>query len=186
MSPVGHSIVGLAFAAVALPRRVNRKWLIGLPIAFVALASLPDWPIPSWGHDRYDISHSIFVNISLIGLVVLLWCMVPMFRSLIHARCLCLGAAAWLSHLLLDSFYNHSRGVAICWPFSDARLNFPIPWFNTLDLSQSIASPHNLSVYIIEFMAYLPVLIMAVGFRKLINRHNKTIEPGTNDAIRSS
>ena len=174
MSPVGHSIVGLAFAAVALPRDGNRKRLVILPIAFIALASLPDWPIPSWGHARYDISHSIFVNISLVGAVMLLWCMMPLFRSFVGARCLWLGAAAWLSHLMLDSFYNHGHGVAIYWPFSDARLNFAIPWFNTLDPSQSIASPHNLSVYAIEFMAYLPIMILAVGFRKMINRQSKS------------
>ena len=170
MSPVGHSIVGLAFAVVAMPRDVGRKWLVTLPVAFISLASLPDWPMPSWGHDRYDISHSIFVNISLVSMVILLWCVVPSFRSAVGARCLCLGAGAWLSHLLLDSFYNHGRGVPIYWPYSDARLNFAMPWFNTIDLSQSIASSHNLSVYFVEFVAYLPVLIMAVGFRKLITR----------------
>ena len=73
-----------------------------------------------------------------------------------------LGAGAWLSHLLLDSFYNHDHGVAIYWPFSDGRFNLAIPWFNTLDLSQSSISQHNLSVYTIELAAFLPVLIMSV------------------------
>jgi hypothetical protein len=162
MSPIGHSLVGLAFAAIALPVFHDYKWRLGLPILFVALANLPDWPIPNWGHGRYDISHSIFVNLALITLVLLLWRVVPRLNSSFSLRCVLLGAAAWLSHLVLDSFYNHGRGVAIYWPFSDGRLNLSMPWFSTVDLSQSALSQQNLSVYTIEFAAYLPVLIMAV------------------------
>ena len=81
-----------------------------------------------------------------------------------------LGSAAWLSHLLLDSFYNHGRGIAIYWPFSDGRLNFSMPWFNTLDLSQSAISQHNLTVYWIEFVAYLLVLIIAIVIGTMVRR----------------
>jgi membrane-bound metal-dependent hydrolase YbcI (DUF457 family) len=131
MSPVGHSLIGLSFAAVALPSVRGRNRQIGLAIAFVAIANLPDWPIPNWGHDRYDISHSFFVNLMLIVLAVSLWRAIPLFKSTIPFRCMLLGAGAWLSHLVLDSFYNHGQGIAIFWPFSDGRINFPIPWFNT-------------------------------------------------------
>jgi membrane-bound metal-dependent hydrolase YbcI (DUF457 family) len=170
MSPVGHSIIGLAFAAVALPPARGRKWQIGLAVAFVAIANLPDWPIPNWGHDRYDISHSIYVNLILIVLAVSVWWAIPLFKSSVRFRCMLLGAGAWLSHLLLDSFYNHGQGIAIFWPFSDGRLNLSIPWFNTLDLTQSAISRHNLSVYLIEFVAYLPVLIIAIIIGTTVRR----------------
>ena len=170
MSPVGHSLVGLAFAALAYPKNGGMKWRIGLPVAFIALASLPDWPIPNWGHDRYDISHSIFVNVALISIVVALYNLTPRLRSKIPKQCLWLGFAAWLSHLLLDSFYNHGRGVAIYWPFSKERLNLAVPCFDTLDLSQSMFSTHNMSVYMTELVAYIPLLIVAIGFRKMNHR----------------
>ena len=169
MSPVGHSLVGLAFAALALPRNSNWKWRLGLPIVFVAIANLPDWPLPGWGHQRYNISHSVFVNIGLIGLILTLHQLKPK----ISFRCLLLGAGAWLSHLLLDSFYNHGQGIAIYWPVSKSSLNFSMPWFNTLDVSQSVFARHNLSVFAIEFVAYLPVLIIALAIGTLIRRKLK-------------
>lgn len=172
MSPVGHSLVGLAFATVAMAPSRSVKWRVALAIVFVALANLPDWPIPRWGHDRYDISHSVFVNLTLIVLGLVFWAKVARFRSSIPFRCYLLGAGAWLSHLLLDSFYNHGHGVAICWPVSEARLNFSMPWFDTLELSESVISPHNLSVYAIEFLAYSPVLMITVLAVKLIQRRS--------------
>jgi len=170
MSPVGHSLIGLAFASVALSPSQTRKWKFGLLVSFVALASLPDWPIPNWGHDQYRVSHSVYVNLALIGFVLLLWGAVPYFRSRVTLRCFMLGAGAWLSHLLLDSFYNHNLGIAIYWPFSEGRLNFSMPWFDTLDLTQSAVSPHNLSVYAIEFVAYFPVLIIVVAIQVVIRK----------------
>lgn len=175
MSPVGHSLVGLAFAAMAMPLFASRKWQIGLPIVFVALASLPDWPIPNWGHDRYDISHSIYVNTMLIGLSILLWRLIPSLRSSVPFQCVAFGTGAWLSHLILDSFYNHGRGVAIYWPFSDGRLNFSVPWFDTLDLTQSIISRHNMSVYAIEFAAYLPVLLTGIMVAAMTKRRSPAL-----------
>jgi len=144
-------------------------------MTFVCLANLPDWPIPNWGHDRYDVSHSIFVNVGLIAVIILLGavCHFSQFaRNRIPVRCLLLGAAAWMSHLLLDSFYNHGRGIAIFWPISDARLNLAIPWFRTLDLSQSVLNARNLAVLGIEAVAYGPVL----GATLLIKRMSESFD----------
>jgi membrane-bound metal-dependent hydrolase YbcI (DUF457 family) len=76
------------------------------------------------------------------------------------------GLLAWLSHFVLDSFYNHGLGIAIYWPISDAVLNLPIPWFNTLDPSISLLSKFNLSVFGVEFLFYFPVFLTALIFRK--------------------
>lgn len=153
-----------------MPASRSRKFQVGLAVSFIALANLPDWPIPYWGHDRYDISHSIFVNVALIGLVLFVLRLTPSSKHHTTLLCVLLGAGAWLSHLLLDSFYNHDRGVAIYWPFSNGRLNFSMPWFNTLDLSQSVVSRHNLSIYGIELAAYLPILIIGLAIGKMIRR----------------
>jgi membrane-bound metal-dependent hydrolase YbcI (DUF457 family) len=167
---MGHSLVGLAFAALAMPVGAKRKTKICLPVVFVALANLPDWPIPNWGHDRYDISHSIFVNLALILIVATCCLSIPRTRTVVSYGRVLLGAGAWLSHLLLDAFYGHGRGIATCWPIFAGRLNFAMPWFETLDLSQSMLSPHNLSVFGIELLAYFPLLVLAVVVAKFSKR----------------
>ena len=74
MTPMGHSLIGLSFASLALStskNATNHRWRnCGVALTFVALANLPDWPLPNWGHDRYDVSHSIFVNAGLICTVI--------------------------------------------------------------------------------------------------------------------
>ncbi|MDA3924446.1 MAG: metal-dependent hydrolase [Kiritimatiellae bacterium] len=173
MSPVGHSIIGLSLAVVALkPATHWRMFLLGA-FVFGVLANFPDLPILYWGHDRYEISHSFFVNSALITLVWICWRFLKKFRSSVLFRSLLLASIAWLSHLVLDSFYNHGQGIAIGWPFFDFRLNFPIPIFQTLDLRFPIWHYRNLSVMAIELAAYLPILLVAVGFRMLRLRRNK-------------
>jgi hypothetical protein len=167
MSPVGHSIIGLSFAMLVLPRRWRFHNSAISAAIFVVLANLPDLPIPYWGHNRYDISHSIFVNVGLIVLVIFGLQSLPLKQKLLSHHQLILGSMAWLSHLLLDSFYNHGKGIAIFWPFSDGRLNLPIPWFRILDLSYSVWDFRNLSVFGIEFIAYMPILAIAILLRYL-------------------
>lgn len=165
MSPVGHSIVGLTLAVIALPYGASRRVLILVPIVFVALANLPDWPIPNWGHDRYRISHSLFINLLLIGLSVFaIWLIKRRFQLPI-ARITAFGAIAWLSHLLLDTFYAHGRGLAMFWPFSEARLSLPVPWFQVLNVQAPIWSERNLLVFGYEALVYTPILLVALAIR---------------------
>ena len=174
MTPIGHSLMGLTFAAFALPvegkpaNRIARSGVVAC--VFVALANLPDWPLPGWGHDRYRISHSVFVNALLICAAITA---VRLFASktwLGSWRFLGLAAMAWLSHLLLDSFYNHGRGIAIFWPVSSGHLNLAMPWFRTWDLSQSVFSQRNLTVFGIEFIAYSPILLAAIVISYWLHR----------------
>ncbi|HCN75957.1 MAG TPA: hypothetical protein DIT13_02035 [Verrucomicrobiales bacterium] len=163
MSPVGHSITGLALAALALPGKAPRRWLGGA--AFIAIANLPDWPLPGWGHDRYEISHSLFVNLALITTGALVWRSIPALRQALTARLILLAACAWLSHLLLDSFYNHGKGLGIGWPLLEYRLNLPVPFFRIVDTSLALWNPRNLSVFAIELLAYSPLLALALRHR---------------------
>lgn len=180
MTPMGHSLLGLAFAALALPEEVRSPKRIlrsgGIAFGFVALANLPDWPLPGWGHDKYHISHSLFVNLGLICIAI---AAVQMFANKTWIggwRFLGLAALAWLSHLLLDSFYNHGRGIAIFWPMSKARLNLAMPWFANWDLSQPVVSQHNLSVFGIEFLAYSPILLAAIVVSNWLRRERPKLQ----------
>lgn len=159
MSPVGHTLTGLTIGYLAAPNRNPKTtWLAAT--AFFANAS--DLPFPYWGHDRYDISHSIFsTTVAIVVVVVLSKRLYPVTRRL-AAAC----AIAWYSHLLLDTLYNHGQGLAMFWPISKARIAMPIPWFNTLSLER-LFSLHNLKVCTIELLVYgttLCVIMLAKGF----------------------
>jgi hypothetical protein len=129
---------------------------------FVVLANAPDLPLPGWGHDRYFISHSVFVTSAavLIAACAALAIMRAMGRQS-SRRLILAGAMAWYSHLLLDTFYNHGKGLAIFWPVSDARIALPLPWFSTMRLPP-IFSSHNVRVWLIEAAAYGALLAAAV------------------------
>ena len=82
---------------------------------------------------------------------------------------------AWLSHLLLDSFYNHGRGVLIFWPLSRARLNLAIPWFATLQRPLSQFRAHTARVLLIEVMVYGAVFGAALTGRFLYLKDRKCV-----------
>ncbi len=171
MSPVGHSLTGLAILAAVLPSRSLKRplFLFGTASTFVLFANIPDLPLPNWGHDRYDISHSIFST--TLGVI----CLVCLYRAWLngkakpqlHGHLIYFGAFAWYSHLLLDSFYNHGRGIGVMWPLGEGRLNLPLPWFETLRIysKNDILSPHSLRIYATEGIAYGIVLLAIITLR---------------------
>lgn len=161
MTPVGHCLVGATIALFAIPRGSSRKRRIFTTLGFLFFANVPDLKIPGWGHDRYDISHSVF-SIGLIGVafvaLTLLW---PAFRKWIGGlKVALLGVVAMMSHLLLDSFYNHGKGIGIFWPFSEARLNLAVPWFETLQSNLPAMTLHSLRVMAIELVCFGLVLTL--------------------------
>jgi membrane-bound metal-dependent hydrolase YbcI (DUF457 family) len=138
MTSVGHCLTGLSFAALVVPRRWERKEKVVAFAAFILVASAPDFPLPFWGHYSYRVSHSLFVNLALLAVAVGLLISSRAWRSDAARRWVVAGgAAAWLSHLLLDSFYSHGHGIRIFWPVSDAALNLAIPWFHVLQRGSS-------------------------------------------------
>jgi hypothetical protein len=70
--------------------------------------------------------------------------------------------------MVLDSMYAHGRGIAVFWPFSDAHLALPVPWFETLNIP--VRSAHNLRVFAIEAMVYGVTLLSCVGLRWALSR----------------
>ena len=108
MTQVGHTLMGTALGILSLPAHRSPRWKVGYFAIFALLANLPDLPLPYWGHGRYDISHSLFVNLLLSVLAVALCSWQPGVHQLMGGRAvLVAGTLAWLSHLLLDAFYDH-------------------------------------------------------------------------------
>ena len=161
---VGHSLLGFSLGALAIPRSWPRRPKL---LAFGVLALLaggPDLPAPLWGHSRYLISHSLFVNLGLMVGVAAVAAASPRLRGAVGGWPLvCAGAAAWLSHLLLDSFYSHGKGVRIFWPLSGDELNLPLPWFDVLRVG---IRPHDaLRIFAIEFAFYGTLLALCLLWR---------------------
>lgn len=178
MTTVGHTLTGLSIAVLTLPRGKTLGWYLLVGQFYLMFASIPDFPIPGWGHNRYHVSHSLFVTLglsSLLGLL-LLW---PRIREELQPRILLAWSVTWLSHLPLDSLYNHGRGIGIYWPFSDAHLAMPVAWFSTISLPPFQSA--NLHVFATEALVYGLVLLLCIGIRAARNRRpvrNIDREPG--------
>jgi hypothetical protein len=166
MTQVGHALTGAAIGVLCLPRGSSATHKAFHIAAFALLANLPDLPFPGWSHDRYEISHSLFVNALLISLAAAGLIVMPRARASLGGWPVATaGALAWLSHLLLDTFYNHGGGLAMFWPFSEARLALPIAWFSIVQGPPFPITPATWRVYAIEFAAYLPALLLAILLR---------------------
>jgi hypothetical protein len=164
MTSVGHTLTGLTIAVAGMPVALERRHRALLLFLCASAASAPDLPMPGWGHSAYHVSHSLFVNAALLGMLALGSRAFPeSVRPFGGPRAFGLFALAWMSHLLLDSFYNHGLGVGIFWPLSDAHLALPIPWFRTLE--PPWRTMRNLRVFGVELIAYGALLLAVLTAR---------------------
>lgn len=167
MTPIGHTLTGLAIGYLAIPRATPIKPKILLLVAFAVVASAPDLPLPYWGHFRYEISHSVFstaVGIAILWLIV--WWK---FRGKepVGWRVMLGLALAWYSHLLLDTMYNHGYGLDMFWPVSEKRIAIPVPWLSRGD-REHIFSLHNVMVAVYELLTFGPLVVMAYLMKKAV------------------
>ena len=167
MTTVGHSLTGLSIAMLTLPRGQSRRWYITAAAIFVFFANVADFPLPGWGHSAYHVSHSIFVT-ALLAALMALFLFWPTFHAKVGAKVIAAWSIAWLSHLPLDSMYAHGQGIAIFWPFSEAHLAMPIPWFETVTLPARTVD--NLRVFGIETLVFGAVLAACIGLRRTWSR----------------
>lgn len=166
MSPVGHTLTGMAIGVLAVPTQKPLQRAGFTLFSITLLAHVPDVPLPFWGHADYQLSHSLFVNLGLMVVAALAFGLVYRQRAgVVPWRLLAAGTTAWLSHFLLDSFYNHGRGVAIYWPISTATLALPLPWFTTVKGNPPPLDATNLKIYAIELAFYLPLVLLAFAWR---------------------
>jgi hypothetical protein len=169
MTPIGHSLMGLAIGYVVVPRDFSKREKSIALAAFVMLTNAPDWPLPGWGHDRYDVSHSLFVTMAGVTLTGVAAAVLLRRTPYLQWRSIVGGAVAWLSHLLLDTLYDGRKGLAMFWPVSDARVSLPVPCFRTMQLSP-LVSAHNASVFAIEAVVYGSILGLVWFGRQRIER----------------
>jgi hypothetical protein len=166
MTSIGHSIVGASFSVASMPVGASRRYKIVSLLIFTLLANFPDIPVPHWSHDFYDFSHSLIVNLALIIPAAAILLLFRKFRKLPEmGRLIIFGACAWLSHLLLDTFYSHGNGVVILWPVSQASLAIPVPWFSTLPMDPIQNFVKILRIFLFEILSYSPLLVFSISVR---------------------
>ena len=164
MTPVGHSLVGVAVATLCIRPEQSLITRGKVVACLILAANLPDLPLPYWGHSRYDISHSLFTGLAI---VVCYGCTtrVALQRGelLRSGRFIAAASLALLSHYLLDSLYRHGKGLPVFWPFSPARIALPVPWLARMQLDP-LWSWHNLEVWGIELLMFgsLCALVLAI------------------------
>jgi membrane-bound metal-dependent hydrolase YbcI (DUF457 family) len=118
MTSTGHYLTGLSIGVLCLPQKSSRVHQILHLYVFTFLSIVPDLQFPGWGHGaKYYFSHSLYVNLSIIFLLLIPFVLLPGVRKWVGGWHVLVGAPlVWLSHLLLDSFYNTGIGIAIYWP----------------------------------------------------------------------
>lgn len=165
MTTMGHSLTGLSIGVLCLPGGKRWWWIVLFLNAFIGLSNIPDWPFPFWGHNRYEVSHSLFVNTGLAALLVLAIGAYGAIRRRVGGwRVLVCGGLTWVGHLLLDTLYNHGQGLAMFWPFSEASLALPLPWFSTLR-ETLVPDAHMARVLLIEAGFYGALLLACIAIR---------------------
>jgi hypothetical protein len=167
MTTLGHSLTAISIAVLTLPRGRSLIWYLVTGHLFIFFANLPDFPFPGWGHDAYQISHSIFLALLFASLMPLLL-LSPRFKAQVGLIVVVAWSVAWLTHMLLDSTYSHGNGIGIFWPLSDAHLALPISWFETL--SWPPVTGHNMRVFAIEAVVYGAFLVLCLIVRRTSDR----------------
>ena len=143
---------------------------------FVYLGNAPDTPLTGWGHDKYHISHSLFVTAAVVAIACLAVRLADR-RRVLPARLYVAGIAAWYSHLFLDTIYNHGHGLAMFWPVSDRHLCLPIPWFSIMD-THHVLSWYNAKVWSIEGLVYGTLLgAVLLARHYYFSRRSSTTSP---------
>jgi membrane-bound metal-dependent hydrolase YbcI (DUF457 family) len=133
-------------------------------VATISAASLPDWPLPYWGHFRLAFSHSILVNgVAIVCLVVGLYLKGTPLRQT-YRRVIIGLIAVWLSHFLLDALYVDSR-LSIFWPFSEATVSLPVPWLKTLPHVPPPFDEKVIRILMLETVTFMPLLFVAAAIR---------------------
>lgn len=169
MTPIGHTLTGLAIGYLAVPRDTPPKQKAITLGVFALLASAPDLPFPYWGHNDYRISHSLIMTTLGILLIGGFFAFKYRGRPPFTPTMLIAGAIAWYSHIFLDTLYNHAIGLEVGWPLFDYRMSWPVPWLspgNKLD----VFSMHNVKVALFEFLTFGPLLMFAVFWRTMTRR----------------
>lgn len=159
---ITHALVPLTIAVAAGRGRVSPK----LAITGVALAMLPDADVigfgfgvdyaDSWGHR--GATHSLAFAVLVAGVLALMW---REARSLWVFAFLALALA---SHGLLDALTDGGLGIALLWPFDDARMFAAVTPIRVSPLGAGFFSGRGVETLLSELLwIWLPCAVILAG-----------------------
>ncbi len=170
MATLGHIAVGMAAARLGVDRDASRPRLGLAMVGLSLLALAPDLDVVAfalgipyahpWGHR--GAVHS------------------PVFALLVTGVVFGVGRVAWrwpwrlgpaigavlLSHGLLDALTDGGLGIALLWPFSDARLFAPWQPLQVAPIGLGMLSAWGMQVLLSEAILFSPLLIIAAWPRR--------------------
>jgi Predicted membrane-bound metal-dependent hydrolase (DUF457). len=151
-----------------MPENKSPRWKTVFLAIFGLIANIPDLQLPYWGHHRYYyVSHSLFVNSLIIPVILPVFIFNKKLREKIGGwKAVIGGIMAWLSHLLLDTFYNQNKGLLMFWPFSSARLSLPMPWFSVVKTIPPPLTLDTIHIILVEAVFYGTVLLLVLILRR--------------------
>ncbi len=167
MASIGHLAVGLA--AGRLYEREGRRSLAAMA-AFSILSCLPDLDFigfrygvayrAQWGHR--GATHSLLMAVA-IGIVAGL---IGLGLRQRFWKVALLAAAVVASHALLDILTNGGLGIALFWPFSDARYFAPWRPLPVAPIGKGLLSPRGMAVMLSEVAMFAPLWLWALWPRR--------------------
>ena len=173
MASLGHIAVGMAAGRYWAGRHSSHEpgTLVRPMVGFATLALAPDLDVIAfrlgipysapWGHR--GATHSVLMAAVLATIAA--FATRPDARQS-RIRLWGLGVAVAASHGLLDTLTDGGLGVALWWPFSNARFFArwtPIP---VAPIGAGMLTTHGLWVVIVEALQFAPVWVWAVWPRK--------------------
>jgi hypothetical protein len=169
MTPVGHILTGVAIGVACMPEDKPKKWKAVFLGIFGVIANFPDFQL-SYAEHRvyYTPSHSLVVNAVLIlMLIAWLYLLKDLREKMGGWKVIIGGSLAWLSHLLLDTFYSNGDGLALFWPFSYKHISLPIPWFKSVRDVPPPFTTDTIHILLVEGAVYGTLLVIVILLRKL-------------------
>src|SRR5215470_12823045 len=174
MPSLGHVAIGMAAGRVWTGLRCRsdeRSALARSMVAFSALSLAPDLDVIAfrlgipysapWGHR--GAAHSIVVALALATVAALAaWLERRRAGSGQADKLLwplCAGVA--ISHGLLDTLTDGGLGIALLWPFSNARYFAPWTPIPVAPIGQRMLSERGLRVVLTEAVQFAPLLVWA-------------------------
>lgn len=188
MASIGHVLFGLAVARAhdrygAAPDRPARL-RVTAAATFGALALAPDLDVIAFALGipyGAELGHRGAAHSLVAGVVVGVTAGLVLARSLRAALVPTVLAAvvAVTSHGLLDALTDGGLGVALCWPWSDARMFAPVQPLPVAPIGRAFLTARGLTVAASELAWFAPCAIYAlVGGRATRLARRLTAAPG--------
>jgi len=163
MPGIGHLAVGLAAARVTTPPAGLGRWRWTILLAAVSLA--PDLDVLGFPLGvPYDAPFGHRGALHSLAFAALCGCALALAgraSGLPPLPILCSTILVMASHGILDAFTDGGRGVALLWPFTDARYFAPWRPIPVSSIGPAVFSGRGLHVIFHETLLFLPVLVVA-------------------------